>query len=190
MVTRNFLRKAVYWPLFFLCITFLLSVSASIGYQIAGTMYSRYSGIIGWGSVDSSNVYRSVPSIDRQEIFESFETSQSTRSALHTDMSREVIASWYGSEFHMKVTASGQMFDMHKNTLAHRTLPLGTKVRLVNRNNGRSTEGIVNDRGPYVKGRDVDVSYAIAEQLGFVTKGVIKLIIEPILVIGENDQED
>jgi len=90
----------------------------------------------------------------------------------------------------MKVTASGQMFDMHKNTLAHRTLPLGTKVRLVNRNNGRSTEGIVNDRGPYVKGRDVDVSYAIAEQLGFVTKGVIKHIIEPILVIGEKAQED
>ena len=79
---------------------------------------------------------------------------------------------------------------MHKNTLAHRTLPLGTKVRLVNLNNGKSAEGVVNDRGPYIKGRDVDVSYAIAKQLGFVTKGIIKLIIEPIWVIGETDQED
>ena len=84
------------------------------------------------------------------------------------------------SYHHDKLTASGQRFDMHKNTLAHRTLPLGTKVRLINLNNGKSAEGVVNDRGPYIKGRDVDVSYAIAKQLGFVTKGVIKLIIEPI----------
>ena len=67
---------------------------------------------------------------------------------------------------------------------------MGTKVRLINLNNGKVAEGIVNDRGPYIKGRDVDVSYAIAKQLGFVTKGVIKLIIEPILVIGETDQGD
>ena len=69
---------------------------------------------------------------------------------------------------------------MYKNTLAHRTLPLGTKVRLVNLENGKSAEGIVNDRGPYIKGRDVDVSYAIAKQLGFVKKGIVKLDIEKI----------
>ena len=79
---------------------------------------------------------------------------------------------------------------MHKNTLAHRTLPLGTKVRLINLNNGKSAEGVVNDRGPYIKGRDVDVSYAIAEQLGFVKKGIMKLVMEPIWVIGETNQED
>ena len=92
----------------------------------------------------------------------------------------EVTASWYGAEHHDKLTASGQRFDMHKNTLAHRTLPLGTKVRLVNPANGKSAEGIVNDRGPYVKGRDVDVSYGLAKQLGFVRKGVTKLDIETI----------
>ena len=92
----------------------------------------------------------------------------------------EVTASWYGQEHHSKLTASGQKFDMYKNTLAHRTLPLGTKVRLVNPENGKSAEGVVNDRGPFIKGRDVDVSYAMAKQLGFVKKGVIKLDIETI----------
>jgi rare lipoprotein A len=92
----------------------------------------------------------------------------------------EVTASWYGQEHHNKLTASGQKFDMHKNTLAHRTLPLGTKVRLVNPDNGKSAEGVVNDRGPYIKGRDVDVSYAMAKQLGFVGKGITKLDIETI----------
>jgi rare lipoprotein A len=92
----------------------------------------------------------------------------------------EVTASWYGAEHHNKLTASGQKFDMNKNTLAHKTLPLGTKVRLVNPANGKSAEGVVNDRGPYIRGRDVDVSYAMAKQLGFVKKGVTKLDIETI----------
>ncbi len=69
---------------------------------------------------------------------------------------------------------------MHKNTLAHRTLPLGTRVRLVNPDNGKSAEGVVNDRGPYTRGRDVDLSYAMARQLGFVKKGIRKLHMETI----------
>ncbi|MCK7505205.1 MAG: septal ring lytic transglycosylase RlpA family protein [Desulfobacterales bacterium] len=89
-------------------------------------------------------------------------------------------ASWYGPAHHNKLTASGQRFNMHKNTLAHRTLPLGTKVRLFNPYNGKSAEGVVNDRGPYINGRDVDVSYAMAKQLGFVKKGVMKLDMETI----------
>ncbi len=95
-------------------------------------------------------------------------------------VSGQVTASWYGSEHHNKLTASGQRFDMNKNTLAHKTLPLGTKVRLVNPDNGKAAEGVINDRGPYIKGRDVDVSYAMAKQLGFVRKGVTKLDIETI----------
>ncbi|MHB9097012.1 MAG: septal ring lytic transglycosylase RlpA family protein [Syntrophales bacterium] len=92
----------------------------------------------------------------------------------------EVTASWYGPGHHNKLTASGQKFDMNKNTLAHKTLPMGTRVRLVNPDNGKSAEGVVNDRGPFIKGRDVDVSYAMAKQLGFVRKGVTKLDIETI----------
>jgi rare lipoprotein A len=95
-------------------------------------------------------------------------------------VSGKVIASWYGREHRSKLTASRQRFDMHKNTLAHRTLPLGTKVRLFNPDDGKSADGVVNDRGPYMKGRDVDVSYAMAKQLGFVKKGVMKLYMEMI----------
>jgi rare lipoprotein A len=92
----------------------------------------------------------------------------------------EVTASWYGTEHHNKVTASGQRYDVNKNTLAHKSLPFGTKVRLFNPENGKTAEGVVNDRGPFVKGRDVDTSYALAKQLGFVRKGVTKLNIEII----------
>jgi rare lipoprotein A (peptidoglycan hydrolase) len=87
----------------------------------------------------------------------------------------KVTAGWYGTKHHKKLTANGQRFNMHKNTLAHRTLPFGTKVRLVTLDNKKSAEGVVNDRGPYSKGRDLDVSYSMAKQLGFVKKGVVKL---------------
>jgi rare lipoprotein A len=90
----------------------------------------------------------------------------------------DVVASWYGQEHHQKSTASGQLFDMNKNTLAHKTLPFGTRVRLTNPENGKTAEGVVNDRGPYFKGREVDVSYALAKQLGFVRKGIARLDLE------------
>ena len=95
-------------------------------------------------------------------------------------VSGAVTASWYGAEHHAKATASGEPFDMYGNTLAHKTLPLGTRVRLINPANGRVAEGVVNDRGPYIKGRDVDVSYALARRLGFVQKGVTTLEIETL----------
>jgi rare lipoprotein A len=100
--------------------------------------------------------------------------------AVQPKASEKVTASWYGAEHHNKITASGQRFNMYQNTLAHKTMPIGTKVRLVNPQNGKVAEGIVNDRGPYIKGRDVDVSYGMAKQLGFVQKGVAKLIMEKI----------
>lgn len=90
----------------------------------------------------------------------------------------QVTASWYGAEHHHKITASGSPFDMNKNIVAHKTLPLGTKVRLVNPENGRTAIGQVQDRGPYVRGRDLDVSLALAKKLGFVQKGVTRLMIE------------
>jgi len=91
---------------------------------------------------------------------------------------QKVVASWYGEEYHNKPTASGERFDMHKNTLAHKTLPLGTTVRLINPENGQMAVGKINDRGPFIKGRDLDLSYSLATQLGFVKKGVGKLTME------------
>lgn len=116
---------------------------------------------------------------------QTLKTAQTTQAAqavrtAQPEAGGEVTASWYGAEHHNKKTASGQRFDMNKNTLAHKTLPMGTKVRLSNPDNGKVAEGTINDRGPYIKGRDVDVSYAMAKQLGFVQKGVTKLIMEKI----------
>jgi rare lipoprotein A len=89
-----------------------------------------------------------------------------------------VTASWYGKEYHNKPTASGETFNMFGNTLAHKTLPLGTEVRLINPETGQVATGRINDRGPFIKGRDVDLSYAMAGRLGLTHKGVGKLIME------------
>jgi rare lipoprotein A len=92
----------------------------------------------------------------------------------------KVTASWYGKEHQNKITAGGLPFDANQNTVAHRTLPLGTKVRLVNPENGRAAFGRVADRGPFIRGRDLDVSLALAKKLGFVRKGVTELEIEVV----------
>lgn len=92
----------------------------------------------------------------------------------------KVTASWYGEEHQGKITAGGRPFDAAQNIVAHRTLPLGTKVRLLNPENGHTAVGRVEDRGPYIRGRDLDVSLALAKKLGFVRKGVTELEIEVI----------
>ncbi|MBW2129297.1 MAG: septal ring lytic transglycosylase RlpA family protein [Deltaproteobacteria bacterium] len=86
-----------------------------------------------------------------------------------------VIASWYGKSHHGKVMANGEFFNMYGNTIAHKKLPLGTRVELVNPLTGERARAVVTDRGPYVKGRDVDLSYALARKLSLLKKGVGKL---------------
>jgi rare lipoprotein A len=81
-------------------------------------------------------------------------------------------ASWYGPQFHGKQTSSGEIFNMYSYTAAHKTLPFGTKLRVTNTENGRSTQVLVNDRGPFVEGRDIDLSYQSAKEIGMVEKGV------------------
>lgn len=88
--------------------------------------------------------------------------------------------SWYGPGFHGRRTASGEIFDTNALTMAHRTLPLGSRVRVTNLDNGRSIVLRVNDRGPYVRGRIGDLSHAAATRLGFVQGGVVRARIELI----------
>lgn len=82
------------------------------------------------------------------------------------------VASWYGPGFRSRLTASGTRFDPSQLTAAHRTLPLGTRVKVTNLKNGRSVVVKVTDRGPYVRGRLIDLSRAAAERLGFSHRGV------------------
>jgi rare lipoprotein A (peptidoglycan hydrolase) len=88
------------------------------------------------------------------------------------------IASWYGVEEQGKLTANGETFDRHKFTAASRHLPFNTVVRVTNQNNGRSVEVRINDRGPYAKGRVLDLSEAASTALKMKTSGVAPVDIE------------
>ncbi len=90
------------------------------------------------------------------------------------------LASWYGPDFHGKKTANGETYDMYGRTAAHRTLPFGTRLRVTDRETGRDIEVRVNDRGPFIAGRILDLSYGAAESLGTVGRGVAEVEIEII----------
>ena len=92
---------------------------------------------------------------------------------------------WYGEQFHGKKTANGEIFDMYALSAAHRTLPLGTQVRVTNLENDRSVELVVNDRGPYVDDRILDCSFAAAQELGYADQGTARVRIE-VLQPGDN----
>jgi len=89
-------------------------------------------------------------------------------------------ASWYGKKFHGKKTASGERFNMYGYTAAHKTLPFGTKVRVTNLDNGKKVVVRINDRGPFVKGRVIDLSYAAAKKIGMLKKGVVPVKVEVV----------
>ena len=93
-------------------------------------------------------------------------------------------ASYYGDKFQGRPTASGAIYSHDKMTAAHKTLPFGTIVRVTNIKNNRSVVVTINDRGPFVRGRDIDLSRAAAEKIGMLNDGVTKVIIE-VLEWGE-----
>jgi rare lipoprotein A len=87
-------------------------------------------------------------------------------------------ASYYSAAFHNRQTASGERYSKYAMTAAHRTLPFGTRVRVTHIGNGRSIVVRINDRGPFVEGRIIDLSYAAARKLGMVREGVAKVRLE------------
>jgi len=90
------------------------------------------------------------------------------------------VASWYGSEFHGLPTASGDPFDMHALTAAHRTLPLGSRARVTNLENGETVEVQINDRGPHAQRRLIDLSYGAAQELAMVNDGSALVEVVPV----------
>ena len=88
------------------------------------------------------------------------------------------IASWYGHPYHGRYTASGEIYDMHQLTAAHRTLPFGTWVRVTNLSNGRSVDVRITDRGPFVRGRSIDLSLAAARAIELVGPGTARVTVE------------
>jgi rare lipoprotein A len=90
------------------------------------------------------------------------------------------MASYYADAHHGRRTANGERFDMHALTAAHRTLPFGTRVKVTNLDNGRSVVVRINDRGPYVEGRVIDLSQAAARELRFLDRGTTRVRLEVI----------
>jgi rare lipoprotein A len=92
--------------------------------------------------------------------------------------SEYVIASWYGTEFHGKPTSSGEPYDMYAYTCAHREYPFGTKLKITHASNGRVVYCLVNDRGPFITGRDIDLSYAAARDIDLLKAGTSAVLVE------------
>jgi len=93
----------------------------------------------------------------------------------HLQYDQVGIASWYGPGFHGKRTANGEIYDMYAMTAAHKTLPFNTIVKVVDLDTGRWVIVRINDRGPFVPGRIIDLSYAAAKELGIVEKGIARV---------------
>ena len=103
--------------------------------------------------------------------------ARTTEPVKHHQNSYSGMASWYGES---QTTASGERFDKHAMTAAHRTLPLGTMVRVTNQRNGKSVIVRINDRGPYGHGRIIDLSEAAARKLDMIDAGVAPVTLEVI----------
>jgi rare lipoprotein A len=96
-------------------------------------------------------------------------------------------ASWYGPKFHGKLTANGEIYDQMALTAAHKSLSFGTLLKVTNPRNGRSVIVRINDRGPYIEGRDLDLSKGAAIELGMLRKGVGRVKIEEIALQENNN---
>jgi rare lipoprotein A len=95
-------------------------------------------------------------------------------------------ASWYGPRFHGRLTANGEIYDQMGYTAAHKSLPFGTLLKLTNPITNKSVVVRINDRGPYIPGRKIDLSKKVAIELDAYNKGVVKLKAEKIKIIGIN----
>ncbi len=115
-----------------------------------------------------------------------YRSSGLTGSASVSGFRQRGTASYYGPGFHGKLTANGETFDMHAMTCAHLTLPFGTLLHVTNLDNGGEVVVRVNDRGPYVGGRIIDLARGAAEELGMIESGTAEVMLR---VIGsENDE--
>ena len=106
------------------------------------------------------------------------------------NFTQEGLASWYGRKFHGKKTSSGEVYNMYLHSAAHKTLPIPSYIKVTNLANNKSLNVRVNDRGPFVGDRILDLSYAAARALGFADKGTTQVRIESISVIAQENSDD
>jgi rare lipoprotein A len=131
---------------------------------------------------------RRMPPVEKREILKEERPPAETIEKRETRVVQYGVASWYGTDFHGKATSSGEVYDMYQLTCAHNTFPLGTMVMVTNLENGRSVELKVNDRGPFVKERIIDLSYTAARILGIWEKGTAPVKVEGLGPLIEPNQ--
>jgi rare lipoprotein A len=124
----------------------------------------------------SSNSSFSTKNKTSRQVHRKFTTNNVTKS--RASNITYMTCSYYGDKFQGKPTANGEIFDKEKLTCAHKTLPFNTKLKITNEDNEQSVIVRVNDRGPFIKGRDLDLSEAAARQIGLIPHGVKILKVE------------
>ncbi len=128
----------------------------------------------------------SVPANNESEITVNEEVNNFNASIIKYVDKGEMVASWYGRKFHGRKTANGEIYNQMAFTAAHKNLRFGTLLRVTNPDNELSVIVRINDRGPYIHGRELDLSKASASALGMVQKGVAKVRVEQLALKGVN----
>lgn len=143
-------------------------------------------GLVGFTIVANEYDSSELP-IENNEFTPVQETiSGGTSSIQYKDLG-SMKASWYGPRFHGRTTANGEIYDQTAFTAAHKSLPFGTLLKITNPINNKTLIVRINDRGPYIPGRQLDLSKAAAEELGVIHSGVKKLKIEEVIINGINN---
>jgi len=142
---------------------------------------------VGFTIVQSDNDVKREVEYNQDPITADEETNLVNTTMVDFIAKGEMKASWYGPKFHGKSTANGEIYDQMAFTAAHKSLKFGTLLRLTNLKNGKSVVVRINDRGPYIHGRDLDLSKAAAESLEMMNPGVIKIKVEEIKIKGLNN---
>lgn len=116
--------------------------------------------------------------VSKEPLHQKFGTAKSKETKKQQGNLLFLVTSYYGNKFHGKPTSSGEIFDMNGFTCAHKTLPFGTILKVTNEDNGKTVTVRVNDRGPFVADRDLDLSYGAAKKIGLIAVGVKTLKVE------------
>ena len=169
----------------FLCCLFLLLACQDIQYSQRSRYTRNYKNIKSSPSVKSYGV--SGKYTGYYKVGKPYEINGIRYYPQEYEYYKEIgLASWYGDDFHNKKTANGETFNMNEMTAAHKTLPLPSIVRVTNLENGRSVVVRVNDRGPFVDNRIIDLSKKAADALGFKHRGLITVRVELLKKETEN----
>lgn len=143
-------------------------------------------GLVGFTVINNANNTENDRILVEEFVPETVKESTVNTSPVNYINRGTMKASWYGPKFHGKLTANGEIYNQMALTAAHKSLKFGTLLKVTNTKNGRSVIVRINDRGPYIEGRDLDLSKGAAIELGLLRRGVARVKIEEVS-LGDNN---